>query len=132
MGTIIEREPTPIPEFISTYGVLVESVRLTSDESTRKDRVMTCGDGSRLNDNTDDENDDVHQNRVLSGEDLGQETRVQGTEPRTQFENGNEPTLLGGVVCERHWIIDVVSHVYAASLASIFLSGGVASRTHVA
>jgi hypothetical protein len=91
----MESEPTPIPIFISNCTLMFEIIYLTSDESTREDRVMACGDRSGLNDHSDDENDDVHQDSVLSGEDLGKETGVHGTEPGTQFENGDEPALLG-------------------------------------
>jgi hypothetical protein len=54
---------------------------------------MASRNGRGLDDNTDDEDDDVHENGVLSRKDLGQETRVQGTKPSTQFQNGDEPTL---------------------------------------
>lgn len=52
---------------------------------------------STLNDDTDDEDCDVDENGVFTGEDLSEETRVHGSEPGTEFKDRHEPTLLGGV-----------------------------------
>jgi hypothetical protein len=117
MGTIIDNEPTPIPETVSKLFPTLETAHLTSDESTRENGAVASSDGSGLDNNTDDEDCDVHQNGVLSREDLGEETRVHGTEPGTQFENRHEPTLLGRVVRQGNRVLNVRAHVCAHSLA---------------
>ena len=84
----------------------------TRYETTTENSVvaLACGSGA-LNDDTDDENGNVDENSVFTGENLSEESRVHCSEPSTEFENGYEPTLLGGVPRESLLVLDVVAHV---------------------
>jgi hypothetical protein len=101
MGTIIEREPTPIPKTVSIHYLRVVLKVLTSNESTAQNSVVSISsNSSALNNDTNDEDGDINQDGVLSGQDLSKESRVHGTEPGTEFENRYEPALLGRVPFE--------------------------------
>lgn len=58
---------------------------------------MSASDGSNLNDNTDNEYHSGDQDAVLSRGSLGDESGHDGTKPSTEFQDGSQPTLFGGV-----------------------------------
>lgn len=59
---------------------------------------MSAGDGSNLNDNTDNEYNSGDQDAVLSRGSLSDESGHDGTKPSTKFQDGSQPSLFGGVV----------------------------------
>ena len=59
---------------------------------------MATSDGSDLNDNTNDEDTGGDQDAVLSRGSLSDETRHDGSEPSSEFQNGSQPSLLCWVV----------------------------------
>lgn len=102
----------------------------TGDETSGKDGVVAGADGCGLDYDTKDEDGNVDENGVFTGEDLSEETGVHGSEPGTKFENGDEPALLGGVPFEVSNVVlvyDVVAHVYGR--ISALLAGKISCWT---
>jgi hypothetical protein len=85
----------------------------TGDESSGEDGVVAGADRGGLDDDTNDEDGDVDKDGVFTGENLCEETRVHSSEPGTELENGDEPTLLGGVPGKFLWILNVITHVWS-------------------
>lgn len=84
----------------------------TSDESAAENRVVPgWRNRSGLDHDSEDENADIDQDRILSRDDLGQEAAVQSSEPSSKLENGRQPALLGAIPCQSSLIFDVASHV---------------------
>lgn len=84
------------------------------ETATENSVVALTGGGSALDDDTDHEDCDANENSVFTGEDLSDETGVHCSEPGTEFENGYEPTLLGGVPFKGLLILNVVTHVWGS------------------
>lgn len=73
-------------------------------------------DRSALNDHANDEDADVEDDSVLPRQRFGEKTRVQATEPCTQFKDCRHPAFLGRVV-------DPVSHVFGMLARARCLNG---------
>jgi len=82
-----------------------------NETATENSIVALTGGSSALNDDTDHEDCDADENGVFTREDLSDESRVHCPEPCTEFEDGYEPALLGGVPFKCFLIRDVVAHV---------------------
>ena len=87
-------------------------IRYTSNKSTPQDRAVAgWGDCSCLNDDPNDEDSDVDQDSVFSRQDLSEKAGVHCPKPRTQFEDGYQPSLLGIIPSQSCLILDIAAHV---------------------
>lgn len=70
------------------------SINNLRDEAPSKNSLMASGNGRGLDDDTHNEGRSRNQHAVFSGQNLGDETRENSTQPGTQLEDGGEPPLL--------------------------------------
>lgn len=68
--------------------------KLTSDEATGDEAGCTASHCNALDDHTDDEDADIHEDGVFAREDFSEEAAVQATEPSTELEDGGQPAFL--------------------------------------
>lgn len=87
----------------------IEMSTLTSDEAAGDEARCTASHCHALDDDTDDEDADIHKDSVFAREDFSKEAAVQATKPSTELEDGGQPALF-------RRIANPIAHIWNGSV----------------